>query len=205
LPEDVHGRTVIVFPVCHVGEAGKAERALAPLRTATVPIADTVGPQPYAGWQTAFDPLLAPGARNYWKSHDLEQLDDGLLDVIVAHAALLPTPESEVFLPNFGGAMGHVPPDATAFPHRRMRFLLNIHARWRDSAADGDCIAWARSFAAAAAPFGTGGAYVNFMPADEADRLTGAYGDSYPRLAALKARYDPANLFRGHHNLRPAA
>ena len=205
LPKHVHGQIVLTFAICHVGDAGEAERALAPLRSAPAPIADTVGPQPYAGWQAAFDPLLAPGARNYWKSHDLEQLDDGLLDAIVAHAAVLPTAESEVFLPSFGGAMGRVPSDAMAFPHRRMRFLLNVHARWRDPAADADCVAWARSFAAAVASFGTGGAYVNFMPGDETDRLRGAFGANLPRLRALKARYDPANQFRCNHNVPPAS
>ena len=77
LPAEVHGKEVLVFAVCAVGDMQKAEKAVAPLRALGKPIADVVGPHPFAGWQTAFDPLLTPGARNYWKSHDFKELDDG--------------------------------------------------------------------------------------------------------------------------------
>jgi FAD/FMN-containing dehydrogenase len=206
LPPAVHGETVVVFAACCLGSADEAARALAPLREAAgPPLAEAFGLQPYADWQAAFDPLVAAGARNYWKSHDFERLDDELLDVIVAHASRLPTTECEVFLPHFGGAMRRVAGDATAFPHREMEFLLNIHARWREPGQDAPCIAWARAFAAAAAPHATGGVYVNFMPVDEVDRIGAAYGANHGRLAALKARYDPHNLFRLNQNIRPAA
>jgi hypothetical protein len=204
LPPEVHGEIVVVFALCYLGGLAEAEHALAPLRAAGTPIAEVIGLQPYAEWQTTFDSLVGAGARNYWKSHDLERLDDALLDVIVEHAIRLPTADCEIFLPHFGGALRRVTGDATAFPHRTMEFLLNIHARWHDPADDESCMAWTRSFAAAAAPYGTGGVYVNFMPADEADRISGAYGANHARLRGLKARYDPGNLFRINQNIQPA-
>jgi hypothetical protein len=131
-------------------------------------------------------------------------LDDALLGVIVGHAGRLPTAVCEIFLPHLGGALRRVAGDAMAFPHRTMEFPVNIHARWYDPADDESCMAWARSFATAAAAHATGGVYVNFMPADEAGRISGAYGGKHARPGALKARYDPGNLLHINQNIQPA-
>jgi len=114
LPADVHGTDVLVFAVCAVGDMAAAERALAPLRALGRPIADVIGPTPFAGWQTAFDPLLTPGARNYWKSHDFKSLEDGYLRVLIESAERLPTAESEIFLAHLGGAINRNASTATA-------------------------------------------------------------------------------------------
>jgi hypothetical protein len=205
LPPEVHGTEILVFAVCAIGDQKKAEKAVAPLRALGKPIADVVGPHPFAGWQTAFDPLLTPGARNYWKSHDFKKLDDGLLDVLLGAASRLPTPECEVFIGHLGGAVNRVAAGATAYPHRDVEFVMNVHTRWGDPAQDQECIAWARGLFDAAAPFATGGVYVNFMPEDEEKRVEGgAYGPNYGRLAKLKAKYDPANQFRMNQNIAPA-
>jgi FAD/FMN-containing dehydrogenase len=206
LPTEVHGKEVLVFAACAVGDPQKAERALAPLRALGKPIADVIGPHPFAGWQAAFDPLLTPGARNYWKSHDFKKLDDGLIGLVLDAVGRLPSPECEIFIAHLGGAINRVPAHATAYPHRDVEFVMNIHTRWRESAQDQACIAWTRRLFDAMAPFATGGVYVNFMPEDETQRVQkGAYGPNYERLATLKARYDPANLFRMNQNIRPAA
>ena len=100
--------------------------------------------------------------------------------------------------------MSRVPADATAYPHRGAQFVMNVHTRWRDPAEDEACIAWARSLFDTAAPHATGGVYVNFMPADETERVpAGAYGGNYERLAALKTKYDPTNLLRMNQNIAP--
>lgn len=117
----------------------------------------------------------------------------------------LPSPECEIFIGHLDGAAGGVPAGAMAYPHRDAKFVLNVHARWRDAADDEACIGWARRFFEATAPHATGGVYVNFMTADEQDRVRAAYGANYDRLAALKAKYDPHNLFRVNLNVRPAA
>jgi FAD/FMN-containing dehydrogenase len=206
LPKEVHGTEVLVLALCYAGDMAAGEKAAQPFRAIGKPIADVVGPHPFAGWQTAFDPLLTPGARNYWKSHDFLELSDGLLDVLLGAVAKLPTPECEIFIASLGGAINRVPAAATAYPHRDVSFVMNVHTRWSDASQDKTCIEWARSLYDKAAPFATGGVYVNFMPEDEAQRVqTGAYGANFARLAAVKAKYDPKNLFRMNQNVAPAA
>lgn len=205
LPPEVHGKEVLVLAVCYLGDAASADGALAPLRALGRPIADAVGPVPLVAWQQAFDPLLAPGARNYWKSHDFVELEDGALDELTDSVSRLPSPECEVFIGHLGGAVNRVPATATAYPHRDVNFVVNVHTRWRDGTQDAACIGWARGLFDRLAPYATGGVYVNFMPQDEAQRVSrAAYGQNYERLSRLKARYDPDNLFQCNQNIRPA-
>jgi FAD/FMN-containing dehydrogenase len=205
LPPETHGKEIVVFAACYTGEESEGNRALEPLRALGAPIADVIGMMPFAGWQTAFDPLLTPGAYNYWKSHNMTELSGELLDKLVSHAASLPTGECEIFIAQLGGATSRVAVDATAFPHRDAKFVMNVHTRWREQADEQRSIAWARKLFIETAPYATGGVYVNFMPEDEADRVSGAYGPNYGRLAALKAKYDPTNLFRLNQNVQPIA
>ncbi len=205
LPADVHGKEILVFAVCYAGEPDKAEGALAALRALGEPIADVIGVQPYAAWQTAFDPLLTPGAFNYWKSHNFTALSDGLFDTLIDYVGTLPTSECEIFLGQLGGASSRVRLDATAYPHRDANYVMNVHTRWRERGDEQASIKWARGLFTATAPHATGGVYVNFMPDDEKDRVAEAYGSNYARLAALKAKYDPDNLFRLNQNVQPKA
>jgi FAD/FMN-containing dehydrogenase len=206
LPPEVHGTEVLILALCHSGDLAAGERAAAPFKAIGKPIADVVGPHPFTGWQAAFDPLLTPGERNYWKSHDFVELADGAIDVILNAIKGLPSPQCEVFIGNLGGAVNRVPAAATAYPHRDVNFIMNVHTRWSSPSEDQRCIAWARGFFDAAAPFATGGVYVNFMPDDEVQRVrSGAYGPNYDRLAKVKAKYDPRNLFRMNQNVAPAS
>lgn len=194
-----------MLALCHVGDTAAGEKAAAPFKAIGKPIADVVGPAPFVGWQTAFDPLLAPGDRNYWKSHDFLGLEDRLLDGLLGAVKTLPAPQCEILIVHLAGAINRVPAEATAYPHRNVNFLMNIHTRWSEPSQDSACIAWARKLHDAAAPFATGGVYVNFMPEDEAQRVrSGAYGPNYDRLARIKAKYDPKNLFRMNQNVVPA-
>jgi FAD/FMN-containing dehydrogenase len=117
----------------------------------------------------------------------------------------LPSPECEVFIAHVGGAMARVAANATAWPNRDAHFIMNVHTRWRDKVQDRACVAWARQLFEATAPFASGSVYVNFMPDDETDRVENAYGMNYRRLAEIKGRYDPDNLFRMNQNIRPTA
>ena len=204
LPAEWHGRPVIVLAAFHAGDMDEGERILEPLRDFGTPIGDAVGPHPYAAWQQAFDPLLTPGARNYWKSHDFARLDDGLLDLLVDHAARLPSDQTEIFIGQLGGAMGRVPADATAYADRDAAFAMNVHGRWETEAEDAAGIAWCREVFRQAAPYATGGAYVNFLTDEEGGRVKDAYGANYDRLAAIKRTYDPDNLLRMNQNIPPA-
>ena len=101
--------------------------------------------------------------------------------------------------------MARVPANATAWPNRNAHFIMNAHTRWRDKTQDAACIAWARQLSDATAPYASGSVYINFMPDDENDRVERAYGANYQRLAQIKRRYDPDNLFRLNQNIRPAS
>jgi FAD/FMN-containing dehydrogenase len=205
LPEQWHGKEVMIFAVCYVGDMQEGERVMAPMRSWGDPIADVISPHQIIDWQSAFDPLLTEGARNYWKSHDFNQLSRAALDTVVDYAGRLPTPECEIFIAHMGGATNRIEADATAYPHRDTEFVLNVHTRWADPAEDEICVDWARQFFSATESYANGGVYVNFMSDDEAARVGGAYGANFDRLASLKASYDPGNLFRVNQNIVPAA
>ncbi|RTR06108.1 FAD-binding oxidoreductase [Halomonas nitroreducens] len=205
LPEAVHGQRVVVFALMHCGDPAHAERDVAPVLAFGEPVGQMLGTQPYAGFQAAFDPLLAPGARNYWKSHDFQDLSDAALEEAITAAEMLPGTECEIFLAQLGGAMSRVDPTATAYAGRNAHYVMNVHARWQDAAEDDRCRDWARDVFRALAPFATGGGYVNFLTEDEGDRIASAYGVNYERLQAVKRRYDPDNLFRVNLNIPPAA
>jgi FAD/FMN-containing dehydrogenase len=204
LPEEWHGREVLVFAVCYIDPTAEGDRVLAELRGLGTPIADVIGPTPFVGWEAAFDPLLTPGTRNYWKSHDVGEIGEGMIDALDKAIRNLPGPQCEVFFGTMGGAVGRVASDATAYPQRTAHYAMNVHTRWDDPAEDAACIAWAREFFEAAAPHALGSVYVNFIPDDEGERLAEAYGGNMARLAAIKARYDPQNRLRLNHNIAPA-
>jgi hypothetical protein len=203
LPAEWHGKEILVLAMCYCGDIQAGEAATARLRSIGKPIADVVGPNPFAAWQQAFDPLLTPGARNYWKSHDFTALPDAAIGILTEAIRNLPGPECEIFVGHVGGAAGRVAADATAFPQRNSHFVMNIHARWREAGMDRACIDWARGIFEAAKPHSAGTAYINFMPEDEGDRVEAAYGGNYRRLAEVKQKYDPHNLFRMNQNVQP--
>ena len=203
LPAEVHGTEVVVLAMCHAGKLDAAEKDVAPFRKIGKPIADVVSPHPFAGWQQAFDPLLTPGMRNYWKSHNLPGLPAAAIDVLVSATAKLPSPHCEIFVGQLGGAPKRVPMNATAYGQRDAAYVMNLHARWETPGEDQKCIAWARETFDTMSPHASGGVYVNFMPEDDTGRVEAAYGPNYHRLAELKRRYDPDNLFRLNQNIRP--
>ena len=123
---------------------------------------------------------------------------------MIAAAARLPGPECEIFVAQLGGAMARVDPAATAFFGRDAHYIMNVHGRWSDARDDERVRAWARGVFQDAAPHATGSGYVNFLTEDEAERVAASYGTNYPRLQALKQRYDPGNLFRMNLNIAPA-
>jgi FAD/FMN-containing dehydrogenase len=205
LPENVHGKEVVVLAIFHTGDAAQGRKLIEPLLRFGTPHGEHIGTQPYTQWQKAFDPLLTPGARNYWKSHNFTELRDGALNSIIEFAGKLPSPQCEIFIGLIAGAANRIPADATAYRHRDANFVLNVHGRWDERADDERCMAWARAFFQASAPYASGGAYVNFMTEEEGDRVAAAYGANYDRLAVIKKQYDPNNLFHLNQNIKPAS
>jgi FAD/FMN-containing dehydrogenase len=205
LPEEVHGKEILALAVFYAGDPAEGEKLVEPLRSFGTPYGEHVGAQPYAAWQQAFDPLLGPGARNYWKSHNFAELSDGFLDAVIEYVGKLPSPQCEIFIGALGGQANRIAPDATAYAHRDAEFVMNVHGRWEREADDERCIAWAREFFTKSAPYATGGVYVNFMTEEERDRVGAAYGPNYDRLVELKTKFDPTNLFRMNQNILPKA
>jgi FAD/FMN-containing dehydrogenase len=205
LPVSAHGTDVVIFPLVYSGDVEAGRRAAAPVLQFGDAIGTALGPTPYAGFQSAFDPLLAPGGRNYWKSNNFNTLSDAALDLMIASAARLPGEQCEIFVAQLGGAMARVKPAATAFVGRDARYIMNVHGRWSDTRDDDRVRAWARRAFQDVAPHATGGGYVNFLTEDEVERVAATYGANYPRLQAVKQLYDPGNLFRMNLNITPAA
>jgi hypothetical protein len=168
------------------------------------PLASALGPTPYAGFQSAFDPLLTPGQRNYWKSSNFSTLTDAALEMVMTAAAKSPGPQCEIFVAQLGGAMARVRPEATAFVGRDANFIMNVHGRWSETSDDERVRSWARQTFEEASRHATGSGYVNFLTEDEAERVAASYGQNHSRLQELKRRYDPANLFRMNLNIMPA-
>jgi FAD/FMN-containing dehydrogenase len=202
LPEEVHGTPVVVFALCHAGDPDEGRQAIEPIRHLGTPHGEFIGVQPFAAWQQAFDPLLTPGARNYWKSHNFVELADATIDLLVKYAAAVPSPHCEIFVGQLGGQTNRVAPDATAYSHRDAEFVVNVHGRWETAAEDDAGIRWSRDFYRDAAPFATGGVYVNFLTEEETDRIGAAYGPNWDRLLEIKRRWDPDNLFRMNQNIK---
>ncbi|WP_255198083.1 FAD-binding oxidoreductase [Halorarius litoreus] len=205
VPEAYHGETVVGFIVNYAGDLDEGLEAVQPLREAGEPITDLVDVYPFTVVQSMFDTEFGPGARNYWKTQFVGPLSDEAIDVAIEHAANRPSPETQVVIEHLGGQISRTAPDATAYRHRDASFSFNIFPRWDDPAEDDRHIEWAQSLFDAMAPYTMDGVYVNMLSQEGAERVRTAYGDNYDRLAELKAKYDPENLFRVNQNIEPAA
>ena len=190
----------------YCGPAEQADAALAPIKAFGPPAVDAMGPIPYNQLNSMIDPALPRGARNYWKSTFLSEVSDDAIDTMVETYDSVPSPMSQVLLEHFHGAATRVPHDATAFPHRFDGYNFLILSQWTDAADDQRQMVWSRERYAAMQRFAAPARYSNYLDHDDAtDTAAAAYGANYPRLQAIKAKYDPDNLFRQNQNIRPAS
>jgi FAD/FMN-containing dehydrogenase len=207
LTSSAEGAPVAVVAVCYHGRPEDGERLLRPLRAFGSPLLDGIGPMPYTALQSMLDPFYPSGRLNYWKSSFLTELGDGAIDTMLAHCADRPTPLCHVAIEQMGGATSRVDAQETAFAHRERPYNFLCLGVSADGAETEACVRWARRFWEAMQPFASGGVYVNYLGAEAeegAERVRAAYGAAkYERLAALKAAYDPTNLFRMNQNIRP--
>ena len=199
------GHKAVALAACHCGAAEEGERALRPLKEFGPPVMDQLGPVPYVQFQTGLDPAFPRGRRYYHNSTMMRDIADEAIEVMAERFAAVPSPFTFALLQQLGNAANRVAPDATAFPHRDARWEYVVLAGWDDPAHDAAVIGWARGVRTALWPYSTGGAYVNGMMEADRQEVDAAYGARYGPLAALKAKYDPTNLFRHNANIRPAA
>jgi FAD/FMN-containing dehydrogenase len=189
---------------CYCGDAEEGMRHLQPLRKFGPPVADHVEVMPYTVLQCMLDQQAPGGLRNYWKSDLVGELSDELIDALVEIADRAPSPLTQVHVHHLGGRMAGIPDGGSAFPSRGASFVYNLIGVWQDPADDDRNIAWARGAFEQLRPFSLGSAYINFLADEGEERVRAAYGPNYERLQAMKRRYDPENVFRLNHNIRPA-
>ena len=206
IPEPLHGTKMIAIALCFIGDSEQGEAAIRPLREFGTAAAEHVGPLPYRMLQGMFDASAPRGINSYWKTEYVAELGDEAIDVLVAGAAAFASPMSQLHVHHVEGAVAHMGGRDTAFGRRDSRYIVNAIGMWADPAFQEGEIAGVRATAGALKAFSPGGAYLNFLDADEGeDRIRAAYGpEKYDRLVALKDRYDPDNVFRLNQNIRPS-
>jgi FAD/FMN-containing dehydrogenase len=188
----------------YAGPVDEGLNAVQPLKSFGTPVVDALGPIPYLGQQSLIDAAMPPNLLNYWKAEFVRELSDALIEATVDAYSRAAAPLSSILFFPIHGAASRVPPDATAYPHRS-GFHLGIYALWHERTDNDRNIAWVRQTWQTIQPLIPGGVYVNELGDDEGhDRVLLAYGQNYPRLARIKARYDPKNLFRLNANITPA-
>lgn len=207
-PKQFWGQRVYTIAAVYAGDANVGEQLLQPLRAQGEMVADFSGQMPYGALQKLFDSIIPFGQhRCYWKCHFLADLPDAMIDLALGNAAQAPSDKTLSSLWNFGGATATVAADATAFGERTMGWMYSIDSIWNDAADDERNVNWTRQVWAATRPYSQEGRlYLNFagLGEDGIALVKDAYGKHYARLAAIKAKYDPANLFRFNQNIQPA-
>jgi FAD/FMN-containing dehydrogenase len=204
-PEQWHMKKMCGLVCCYTGPLEKADAALAPVRAFSPPAIDLAGPLPFPALQTMFDPLVPPGLRWYWKADFFRELSDEAIALHVQHGPQMPTMLSTAHIYAIDGAAHGAGKSDTAFSFRDANFAEVILGVDPDRANDERTIAWARDYWQALHPHSAGGGYVNMVMDEGEDQVKAAYRENYARLAEIKARYDPGNLFHVNQNIKPAA
>jgi FAD/FMN-containing dehydrogenase len=205
-PPEHHGRPVLVVAAAYAGPVDEGQPVVQPLRELGEPLLDLSGPWPWLGLQSGFDALYPKGGFYYWKSRALDELSSEAIDDIADFAGRRPSPLTDIIVWHNGGAIADIGESDTAYGGRDAGYLVTVEASWDDPALSDDAIAWARECWDAMGRHSNGGIYLNFAGfGEEKEALVKAgYGTNYERLRNLKAKYDPANLFRMNLNVPPA-
>ena len=206
-PREIWGQRICALISCYNGSEEEGVAAMLPLREALPPrLLDGMATIPFPALQGLFDPLFPPGLQWYWKGDFVKDLPDEAIDAHLEQAAKTPSELSLVHLYPIDGAVHRVAADATAWSPRDATWSMVIAGIDPDPGKAPDLKRWARQYWEAVHPFNLEGGYVNFMMQDEeASRVQATYGANYERLARVKSRYDPENLFRVNQNIPPAA
>jgi hypothetical protein len=204
-PAEWRMKKMAVIVWSHFGTPEQGEAAVNAMRVAIPPAFDFVGPLPLPALHSMFDALFPPGLQWYWRANFFERYDEEAIALHARYAEQLPTWQSTMHIYPINGAAGRVGASDTAFAYRNANFAQVIVGVDPDPANNEKMIAWAREYSDALHPYSAGGAYVNMMMEEGDERVRAAYAGNYARLASIKARYDPQNLFRVNQNIKPAA
>jgi len=205
LPGEWHGTPIVAMLACHTGNPDEAEKAVAPIKSFGKPIGDILMRRTYVQMQSLLDATQPKGRRYYWKSEYLPRIEPALCEKVIEHAAKIRSPHSAVILFQLAGALNELGEDHSPAGNRDARYLLNIASAWERPDDDASNIAWTRQAWNDMKRFSTGGTYINFLTEDDgAERTEAALGGALQRLAQVKARWDPQNVFRTNRNITPA-
>jgi FAD/FMN-containing dehydrogenase len=203
VPEDRVGEPFVAIVSCWTGSASDGEKILQGFRDVAKPVAEHVGPMPYAALNSAFDALVPPGLQHYWKASFVGSLTPEAIAAHVEHGSKVPVVNSTVHIYPINGACHDVAADETAFGHRDAKYAAVIAGMWPDPADNEANTAWVKDYYAAIEPHSQPGGYVNFAAGDDQGKVAENYGANYGRLREVKRRYDPDNLFRLNQNIVP--
>jgi FAD/FMN-containing dehydrogenase len=203
-PAEHHLKKMCAIVCCYTGALADAEEALRPVRAFAPPIMDFAGPIPFPVLQSLFDAVYPAGLQWYWKADFMHELTDEAVDLYVKYAHRLPSMHSTIHLYPIDGAAHRVASSETAFSFRDANFAAVIVGVDPDPSNNDRITQWAKDCWLALHPYSAGGAYVNMIMDEGADYVKSAYRDNYPRLAAVKAKYDPGNLFSINQNIKPS-
>jgi FAD/FMN-containing dehydrogenase len=202
-PVEHHLKKMAVITWCYTGDPDEAERVFRPIRQVAPLAIDFAGPIPLPALQSLFDGLYPPGLQWYWNADFFTELSEEAIDLHIQHASQLPTVHSTMHLYPINGAAHRVGKNDTAWSYREANFAQVIVGVDPDPANNERMTRWSKEYWEALHPYSAGGAYVNMIMDEGQERIRAAYRDNYPRLARIKARYDPGNLFRVNQNIRP--
>jgi FAD/FMN-containing dehydrogenase len=203
-PQELWGRKACGIVWCYTGRHDRADEVLAPVKSFGSPLVVGLQPMPFSVLQSAFDALYPAGLQWYWRTDFFREISDAAIDVHVKYGARLPTGHSTMHLYPIDGAASRVSEGETAFAYRDGGWAGVIVGVDPDPANAELISQWARDYWDELHPTSAGGAYVNFMMDEGSDRVRAAYGGNYDRLARVKERYDPDNVFHINQNIRPA-
>jgi len=205
-PEPFWGHRICLLVICYNGPEDAGKKALAPLlEKLPQPALNWTGMMPFPALQGLFDPLLPKGMQWYWRGDFVKELSDAAIETHLEQAARTPSELSLMHLYPIDGAVRRIAKDATAWGARDATWSMVIAGIDPSPAKATEISRWTKDYWAALHRFNPGGGYSNFMMDDEGEaRVKAAYGDNYARLAAIKRKYDPANLFHVNQNIRPA-
>ena len=204
-PENLHLKKMCGVVWCCTAPQAKAEKMFGPIRAFKKPALDFVGPMPQPALQGMFDPIYPPGLQWYWRADFVNELSDEAITQHVRFAKTLPSMHSTMHMYPITGAAARVGKKETAWNYRDAKWSQVMVGVDPDPANKEKITKWSKDYFDALHPFSAGGAYVNFMMEEGEDRVKATYGGNYKRLAAIKAKYDPTNLFRVNQNIKPGA
>ena len=204
-PEPLHMKTLCGIVCSFCGDPSKGPAVTKPLSSTVSPLFAFAGPMPYPMLQTMFDGLLPPGLHHYWKADFVTDLTDDVIAEHVKYGPKIPSVQSALHIYPMDGAVQDIPSGETAFTYRNVRFTHIIAGISPDPAPMAKYREWVRDYWTALNRLSAGGAYVNFLMDEGEDRILGSYKDNYKRLASIKAKYDPGNLFCVNQNIKPQA